>query len=271
MSMSTSSDALVKINDFDRRTSTTSWVKVTKPAIVNGLKDRIDKPDHINTKVVNLCGPGAFFRCLAMDDPVMYVNAVISLWETGSAMLGTRKFTASDGLQKATPGLPKTDGLNKPAAPWCEVDWVPTASLRDDENINLNYDDADGGWSGLTMPNNMEKWFNQAGYGFVKNATNVFFSKGVDNIKEADKLRAAGYRVCLLINDDVLASATQNNKSVFPNHWVCLTDAVTITKSDDLETNVHSWGAIMPVPAVGTMKVDVFLKNYYGYVAAKPS
>jgi hypothetical protein len=255
---STRANALIKINDFDKRSSGTDWLLVKKDDLVRGLKDRIATPNHVDTSAVNLCGPGAFFRCLAMDDPVMYVTAVIALFETNSAVIGARKFTASYSLRIATP-----------ASEMDSVDWVPLASLRDDENTILNYDDAGGGLSGLTMPAAMEKWFQQAGYGSIKNVTNIFFTKDLDNIKEADRLRAAGYRVCLLINADMLRSATQNHQSVFPNHWVCLTDAIKVDK-DDFTTKVHSWGAIMPVPAVGTMKVDVFLKNYYGYVAAKP-
>ena len=35
---------------------------------------------------------------------------------------------------------------------------------------------------------------------------------------------------------------------------------------------MFSWGKLMPIPADGgTMASDKFLKNYYGYVAAKPA
>ncbi len=255
----TVANATIKINEFDKRSSGTDWLLIKKTDLVTGLKDRISTPDNIDTTVVNLCGPGAFFRYLAMDDPVMYVQAVISLWETNAALLGKRTFKPTYSLRIATPA----SGMDA-------VDWVPLASLRDDENTVLNYDDADGGLSGLTMPAAMEKWFKQAGYTDVKNVTNVFFTKDKANIMEADRLRSTGYRVCLLIHADMLKSAKQNNKSVFPNHWVGLSDPVTIS-GDDFSTKVHSWGKIMPVPAIGTMKLDTFLKNYYGYVAAKPA
>ena len=39
----------------------------------------------------------------------------------------------------------------------------------------------------------------------------------------------------------------------------------------NISLKVHSWGAFMPVPAMGTMRsVDTFFKSYYGYVVAVP-
>lgn len=256
--MSSKSQALAKVTEFDKGGGGTDWLLVKKTDLVAGLKDRLNSPDHIDTSAVNLCGPGAFFRYLAYDDPVMYANAVINLFLTNSALLGKRKFTASYSLRIATPA----SGMDT-------VDWVPLASLRDHENAALNYDDASGGLSGLTMPIAIEKWFEEAGYSGVKNVTNLFFTKNLDNIKKADSLCASGHRVCLLIHSDMLTSVNQNNKSMFPNHWVGLSGPISVS-GGNISLKVHSWGAIMPVPAMGTMSVDTFLKNYYGYVAAVP-
>ena len=38
----------------------------------------------------------------------------------------------------------------------------------------------------------------------------------------------AGKRVCLLINADMLKTATQDDKSIFPNHWVVLAQPASI-------------------------------------------
>jgi hypothetical protein len=256
---STKADALTKVAEFEARSGGTDWLHVTKTALVTGLRDRLDTPNHISTSAVNLCGPGAFFRCLAADDPVMYVNAVISLWETNEGLIGTRKFKASYGLRIAPPG--------KTAA----VDWVPLASLRDDENTILSFDDNKGGLSGLTMPKGLAKWFTEAGYSDVKNVTNVFFAKDLDCLKRADNLRGAGNRVCLLISADMLTTEDQDNASIYPDHWVVLTNKISLI-GDDLRVMVHSWGKIMTVPADGTwMSTGTFLQNYYGYVAAKPA
>ena len=101
--------------------------------------------------------------------------------------------------------------------------------------------------------------------------TNLVLTKDQANIEKADWYRSmSGYRVCLLIDSDMLKAAKQNNKSLYPDHWVTLTEPVSI-KDGMFKTSVHSWGNIMPIPELGTMTLNVFLRNYYGYVAAKPA
>ena len=251
-------DALQKVADFEKRSGGTDWLTITKDDLIRGLRDRINNPDGIDTTSVNLCGPGAFFRWLAIDDPVMYANAVISLWEKNEALIGSRKFKAPYSLRIANPGSTEA------------VDWVPLASLRDDENTLLSFDSAEGTLSGLTMPMGMEKWFREAGYRGVVNVTNVLLTKNLANIQEADRLRAGGYRVCLLIHGDMLTVAKQSNKSIFPNHWVGLTDAVRVNGAN-ISMEVHSWGDKMRIPENGALAVNTFLKNYYGYVAGLPA
>src|SRR5262245_14650377 len=138
--MSSKADALQKVADFEKRSGGTDWLTINKDDLIRGLRDRINNPDNINTAAVNLCGPGAFFRWLDIDDPAMYANAVIRLWENNEGFIGSRKFKAPHSLRIAKPGSTEA------------VDWVPLASLRDDENSILSYDDAGGTLSGLTMP-----------------------------------------------------------------------------------------------------------------------
>ncbi len=257
--MSTTGEATAKIDEFNKRSSGTDWLFIKKDQLLDGMKKRLKTPNLISTRVVNLCGPGAFFRCLVEDDPVMYVKAVISLYETNAALLGKRKFTASYGLRIA-----------QPPAGMDQVDWILLASLRDDENTLLSYDDAGGGLSGLTMPVGLAKWFREANYSDVTNDTNIFFTKGLDHIKKAGALEAAGKRVCLLIDANMLKVVTQNNMSTYPDHWVVLMSDVTVDASNNVSLKVHSWGAIMPVPELGVASSSTFCKNYYGYVAATP-
>jgi hypothetical protein len=293
--MSTKADALLKINEFEKRKVDpsdflknrpfgTDWTNIQKDKLIDGMKKRLDNPDLISTRVVNLCGPGAFFRCLIVDDPVMYVQAVIGLFENNLARIGSRTFKAGPSLLKAMPA----SGMD-------QVDWVPLASLRDDENTVLSYDDAGGGLSGLTMPSGLAKWFTQAGYTDVKNDTSVTFatkgSKNPAHLKAASDLRKSGYRVCLLISAKMLKNTEQAHASMYPDHWVVLMSDVTVSTDDLIDFKVHSWGQVMSVPVVhaindvqidgvsvikipGTTRdpidADDLCKNYYGYVAAKP-
>lgn len=256
---STKADANKKIEEFEKATGDTDWIHIKKEDLVLSLKSRVYDPDKIDTSVVNLCGPGAFFRCLCLDDPVAFVKIVVDLYRTNEAKLGTRTIKASSSLRSAKPG---TDMVG--------ADWIPLASLRDDENTILGYNNAGGTLSGLTMPAAMEKWFKQAGYTGVKNVTNILLTKGIDNLKEAEQLRSQGHRVCLLINAQMMKTEKRAMSSVFPDHWVTLTGAVTVT-GENVSLKVHSWGSIYTLPQVGTCSISDMLKNYYGYVSGKPA
>ena len=264
---SNATDALTLIDEFEKRSGGTDWLFVKKEDLIKGLKKRLvtpgdatKSPNNINTSVVNLCGPGAFFRCLAMDDPVMYVRAVIALWETNSGLIGKRVFKASHSVRisKVEPGMDVAD-------------WVPLTSLRDDENIGGGLNPA-GGVFGFTMPSAMKKWFTQAGYTDVKDETSVVAPKSLSNLNAADLLYSpTGHRVCFLIDSDVLTAANQNDYvSLYPDHWVTLAAPITI-KDDKISTKVHSWGRLMPIPAAATLSLSLFLIKYYGYVSAKPA
>ena len=239
------------------------WKNIRKEDLGRGLKARVDDPTLISSKVVNLCGPAAFFHNLAIDDPVMYAQAGIDLYGPNVAKLGKRQFWAGRDLMNATP-----------PSDMDAADWVVLASLRDHENIALDFDDAGGTLSGLSMPSALERWFEESGYASISDETNLFFTKSQDNIVKAGQLASTGHRVCLLINSDMLSPSTQKQKSTFPNHWVVLKKAVhgsTVSISHgNISFRVHSWGKIVSVPSAGTLKLDDFEKNYYGYVSAKP-
>jgi hypothetical protein len=232
---STTSAALLEVGNFDRRSSATSWKNIPKRNVTSGLRTRLQDPNLISSRVVNLCGPAAFFRCLVEDDPAMYARAVISLFETNSATLGARTFKAGADLQTAMPA----SGMDA-------VDWI-------------------------TMPAGLAKWFGNAKYTGVINETNLIRTKDLAHLQRAGSLRAAGYRVCLLINSQVLSAATQGSWSMFPNHWVVLLNNVSVDGSKNVSLQVQTWGVVKNVPGAGTLAAGHFCRNYYGFVAARPS
>jgi hypothetical protein len=97
--VSTIREAHDTIHEFERRSTGTDWLRIKKDHLITGMRARLENPNLISTRVVDLCGPAAFFRCLAEDDPVMYVKAIISLYETNSAWIGSRRFTAGQKLR----------------------------------------------------------------------------------------------------------------------------------------------------------------------------
>jgi len=265
--MSSTSDAKRIVDEYlskmDGEHLVSPWKKISKEDLGRGLKARVDDPALISSKVVNLCGPAAFFHNLAIDDPVMYAQVGIDLYGPNVAKLGTRQFWASRDLMNITP----PSGMDA-------ADWIILAALRDHQNMVLDFDSAGGTLSGVSMPNELEKWFKESGYKSISDETNLFFSKSQENIKKAGRLVAGGQRVCLLINSNMLNPSTQMQNSMFPDHWVVLKkaahgSAVSINHGN-ISFKVHSWGKILSVPSTGLLKIGDFEKNYYGYIAAKP-
>ena len=114
------------------------------------------------------------------------------------------------------------------------------------------------------------------GYTDVRNETNLVLTKGWDNIVEANKYFAAGYKVSLFIAVNMLITGTQEDFSAVPDHWVGMSSSVTSSAihadpAAQISLSVYSWGAIQSVPADKSkpMHPNVFLRNYYGYVAGK--
>jgi hypothetical protein len=259
--MSAADTAKSSVDEWAKKTEKSEWKNIDRIDLARGLKDRVDFPNLVSSNGVNLCGPAAFFRNLAEDKPVEYVNLGMQLYDTNQANLGTRLIKTKLKLRNAP--IPPNLGA---------VDWMMLASLRSDENVNLDFDSASDGWAGLTMPNNMVKWFNQAGYSSVTDDTNLVANKDADHINKARNLFLHGYCVCLLIRAQMMSVASQGDWSMWPDHWVTLTKPVEIFPGPDktpcIVVNVHSWGRLYRMPASGFLTTKQFAKNYYGYVAA---
>ena len=253
-------DAKKIVDAFALRTTAGVWPHVQRTPLVADLKNRIDNPDLISSYYVNLCGPAAFLRNLANDNPQVYAQAVVDLFESGEASIGKRKIKPGKDLKAAA-------FVNTSPA-----DWIPLASLRDDDNWFLDYQSEADAVSGITMPHTLADWFSKAGYKEVLNETNVFFTKDAEHAKRASMLYGRGYKVCLFINAQMLKASTQNDSSTTPDHWVVMASALSQNSvGGELQVNlkVHSWGQILSVPSTGTFSMKTFVKNYYGFVACK--
>jgi hypothetical protein len=260
--MSASDTAKSFVDDWANKTDKSEWKNIDRADLAQGLKDRVDFPDLVSSDGVNLCGPAAYFRNLAEDKPIAYVNFGMQLYDTTRANLGTRIIKTKPKLRNAA--IPNTLQA---------VDWMMLASLRSDENIALDFDSPSDGWAGLTMPNNLVKWFKQASYSSVTDDTNLVFNKDAEHINKARDLFSHGYNICLLIRAQMMTVAMQGDWSMWPDHWVTLLEPVNIylgpNKSSQIVLRVHSWGRRYRIPESGILTTKQFAKNYYGYVAAR--
>jgi hypothetical protein len=79
--MSASDTAKSFVDDWANKTDKSEWKNIDRADLAQGLKDRVDFPDLVSSDGVNLCGPAAYFRNLAEDKPIAYVNFGMQLYD----------------------------------------------------------------------------------------------------------------------------------------------------------------------------------------------
>ena len=246
--------------EFLKRSPGTYFPKLHRDDVGIGLLMRIANPGLLNQGQASLCGPTALMFNLATDKPAAYVRFAIDLFEKGKAMIWRLQIEPGSDVRNYLP----------PAGSIPQVDWLTMASIRDSENAFFDYDSVDDEFAGITLPGELAHWFRRAGYSDVTERTNVYFNKGSGTLDEADRLYAAGYRVCLFIGINMLSGSNQTKGSSTAEHWVVLRSRVTRT-GGNVSLKVFTWGdGTYQVPQRGTLSEGDFYGNFYGFVAAKP-
>jgi len=240
------------------------WLTLDRDEVGVGILMRLAYPGLVDQNQASLCGPAAFLFSELQDHPGYYVGFAIDIYEKGTARLGSLSITPSAAVRQYSPPSWKID----------PVDWLTMASLRDSENWFFTYDTADKEFAGATTPFELVWWFTKAGYSDVKNDTNLArHQRDTDNMDEASRLFSAGYRVCLLIDYEMLETRTQAESGsalAEDRHWVVLRSRID-RSAGNVKMTIFTWGQEnREVPKSGVLPLDDFLMNYYGYVAGKP-
>jgi hypothetical protein len=268
---------------LDQESQVRHWPNLSKGRVRRGMHARIDDPDLIKQGPTGLCGPAAFLRALARQDPCEFALFGGLLYSCGFANLGRR----GKIFKKVEPRL---GTKASPVPPDMEhTDWLILASLRDAYNAAFTYR-----WDwlnqavGMTV-STMADFFRGAGYSHVVESlggSSIFkgsVSKGIENIDKANWYFEHGYQVAILIDAEILKTA-KPGPSPFANHWVGLRSVIEVNRfrgnswtpneSERIGVNVAdvwSWGETHRIPPYPQyMPFDDFVRCYYGYVAAKP-
>lgn len=254
------------VKEFAARPGGGVFPRIARSKVAEGLLERIYNPGAIHQKGSSLCGPAALLFDVATRDPVSYATYVISLYETGKGRIREIVVEPGSDLKEYDPG-------NKVEA----SDWIGLASLRDSENYFFDYQDTNDEFAGITLPSELEDWFRKVGYAEVVNETSLVIDQDERNIRRADAYFQNGFRVCLFIGGNMLEKETQDTGSTLPDHWVVQTASVNIvlTRFDTelaktISLHIFTWGeGRRRVPLVDFLRLDEFLDNYYGFVAAR--
>jgi hypothetical protein len=231
------------------------------------LRVREKDASKIDQRATSLCGPAALMYLTAKHRPSQYAQYVLDLYENGTAHLGKLQVRPSKACKNFRPFESEV----------AAADWVALAGLRDSENLVFDYKDPGDNVAGVTLPSTLARWLTKVGFSEVSDHTNLVFTKGEKNLRQAAQMFRDHYEVCLLVHQQVIENPPSvrgvvHQARTFPSHWIVLTSDIAITK-ESVSFTVYSWGQDnRPVPyqSWATMTLKEWLQSYYGFVACKP-
>lgn len=134
---------------------THGWSHLHRAVIVSELRDRLRDPAIMRQSPTSLCGPFAVVLELARRDPWRFVRAVGRLLDEGTlSVLDGVEIEAEPDL-RARP-LPEAAAEDDDWGPG-ELDWMVTATMREEENVFEDVDDGDP-VEGFSTPGSLERW-----------------------------------------------------------------------------------------------------------------
>lgn len=241
------------VRDFAERIGPGAFNLLDRRQVAAGLMARIDDPSVIQQGPTQFCGPGSFIFALASDDPLRYARFAIELYETGKATLGKLLVEPDEEVLHSTP----------PSTEIEPVDWMVLGSIRDSENWFFDIETGESIIRNGTNPHEVAKWFRQAGYSKVVEEVNTVFSKDMANARMASDLFEQGYKVILYLGFGIFSPGGSGT------HFVALTSRINLIPTNVI-FDVFTWGkGHFKVPQSGTLTLQKFLDDYYGFIAAK--
>ena len=99
-----------------------------------------------NQGITELCGPAAIAYDLMLTDPVAYISAMLSLYETGMCVVGDLYLQASKGLRGSS-----REGISA-------IDWMFLGAMREGRNMLFGVDSKAGPLALFSPPKDMLYW-----------------------------------------------------------------------------------------------------------------
>ncbi len=241
------------INDFAAKDGNGVFPNIPRADVAKGLRTRASDADTIYQDRSSLCGPATLCWSILRKRPEMYVDYVTSVYDTGEGVLGDLKVKPGSDCRSS-----KLNG--KISA----VDWVSLASIRDSENSVFDYQSTDNEFSGITMPNHLESWMKKTGHTGVKNKTNIWATKDIDNLEEAADLCGKGYTVALFLWANLLEGYWGGWTTV-PDHWISMTRAPVFKGGKVVDLGFWTWAKRWNINS----SIERWESGHFGYVAGK--
>lgn len=233
-----------------------------KKVIEADLRERYNYRSYPYQNRASVCGPAAFFYCLQVDRPDVYVQAAKELWQYGKTKIGELEIVPGEGCRH-----PEGAFYDAYGSKISGLDWMTLAGLRDSENTVFSFDSLDSPVSGITLWKTLTEWFEKAGY--EKIFSNVGITQaGIDGINDLNHYVRKGYKVVTLINDGLLSDGRDDNLTL-PTHWVVWEGPVTQDANGYVHLKLFSWGKVSD--QVKSQKdMRFFINRFFGGMVFKP-
>jgi len=249
---------------------TFAFSKIVLDDIVDQLYERLEDPSKINQGGANLCGPAAVIFCWLCKRPDLYVQYVLNVYERGEGRMGTLFVQ------------PGKDCRNHELNSIRDVDWVALAALRDSENSRFDFDSEPNYLGAITMPDDVEKWFENIGFNVLESRTVAMCSEGYETLRKAALYYKEGCCVCLLVNATKIFGGPWWDLNLTANHWIVMTSepkingvsVLSIPSENGLldkpiDFEVYTWGVRKYLQKWRNIVLEDFLDGFYGIIAAK--
>jgi len=252
--------ALSLIDRFPPLPKGRPFPRIDPVELITDLRKRVTEPVSQNQGGASLCCPASFFYCVLNYKPELYVQYVIDLFTTGKARIGSLEVKPGMACRVYQPPKGKIAG----------VDWVALASLRDSYNAILDVASIDDDTAARSRQGEVSKWFRQVGYAGVREDSNIFVSKGRKEIEAFERDARAWRDVCLFVHTNLLYDTTNKHNSHVWNHCVVVEEPPEV-RNGRISLKVYTYGGFTRIPSVGTLSLEEFSRNFYGYVSGQPT
>ncbi|MGJ7031967.1 hypothetical protein [Niabella hirudinis] len=259
--------------------------------VKNEVNERKVLPWKINQSATSLCGMACMAYLLAREDPDGYEQLALKLHQQGKVVYKNYTIEPDKDLFEMNPADPK---CKYPHHTMPYIDWILLASLRSSESSIGYKGQAGEDFKAINWPTIMvslgkkllgyktvEIDFYKANKSYIRD---YFGSDEKLRIleKDIDRDYKNGYRICMMIDGDMMYGKSEYTWSDFQDyHWIVyegglglLNDTgVPETDYDDVKTvkfKEFTWGE--DVQNSRTMKgisKKAFISNYYAYIKLK--
>lgn len=229
------------------------------------LKARVHDPDVIAQQGSSWCGPAAFLRSFARDDPAAYAHLIVDL-----VLFGRAVFRGGPHSAVALHPHPDIMTYSFSRTKIQDADWVGLATLRDQlrqKNTTVGKLFQEG-----TYPSDIMRYYKEFGYSDVSDWTSQR-SLGAESAHSANHFLKHHYRVTLSIHDNMLIPEMMRKNGGRHNHWVDLIGPFEWHGPSDphhpktpISLKVFSWGKEYHRHGITAHEC---YQNYYGFVCAK--